>query len=115
MQAEGFFGNSRPVSDYHKLYKVGEGTYGSVYQAEDKKTGQRVALKRVKLEKSGFETDGMPMTSVREIALLQRLQHPGIVQLLCVAVSTAASTLPCPSSLVDWAGGQQARSSIPGV
>mmetsp|Transcript_21890 Transcript_21890/g.43437 ORF Transcript_21890/g.43437 Transcript_21890/m.43437 type:complete len:326 (+) Transcript_21890:89-1066(+) len=63
---------------YQKLEKVGEGTYGVVYKAKDKKDGQIVALKKVRLES---EDEGVPSTAIREISLLRELQHPNIVQL----------------------------------
>lgn len=36
--------------NYEKLEKIGEGTYGKVYKARDKTTGQIVALKKTRLE-----------------------------------------------------------------
>ncbi|KAG5177809.1 cyclin-dependent kinase [Tribonema minus] len=57
---------------------IGEGTYGVVYKAKDKKTDEIVALKRIRLE---VEDEGIPSTALREISLLRELQHPNIVQL----------------------------------
>ena len=34
------YGSSRPVSDFEKLNRVGEGTYGVVYRARDIKSGE---------------------------------------------------------------------------
>ncbi len=45
-------------------------------QAREKSTGRIVALKRVKME---HETDGFPITSVREINILLNFHHPNIV------------------------------------
>lgn len=36
--------------DYDKLEQVGEGTYGIVYKALDKQTGNFVALKKVRID-----------------------------------------------------------------
>ena len=42
--------------NYKPVETVGEGTYGVVYKAENAKTGDFVALKRIKLE---LEDEGM--------------------------------------------------------
>lgn len=55
---------------YEKLEKVGEGTYGKVYKAQDKMTGQLVALKKTRLE---MDEEGIPPTALREISILQLL------------------------------------------
>ncbi|XP_076349573.1 cyclin-dependent kinase 1-like isoform X2 [Tachypleus tridentatus] len=62
--------------DYTKIEKIGEGTYGVVYKGKNKKTGQLVALKKIRLES---EDEGVPSTAIREISLLKELQHPNIV------------------------------------
>ena len=78
----------RSVSAFHKLEKLGEGTYGSVYAARDKETDQLVALKRVKLSGDSLDREGMPQTSLREVGLLRRLRHPHVVSLLEVVVGS---------------------------
>jgi len=65
---------------YTKLKKIGEGAYGVVFLALDLQTNKQVAVKRVNIEKS----EGIPPTSVREIAILQKLHHPNIISLLQV-------------------------------
>ncbi|KAI8600247.1 kinase-like domain-containing protein [Dissophora ornata] len=80
-----FFGNSRIVDDFEKLNKVGEGTYGVVYRARDKKTSEIVALKRIRMER---ENDGLPISSLREIKLLKTLRHDNIVLVKDVAVGS---------------------------
>lgn len=62
---------------YLKLKKIGEGTYGVVYKAKDRVSGEIVALKRIRLE---AEDEGIPSTAIREISLLKELQHPNIVR-----------------------------------
>ncbi|XP_015897783.1 cell division control protein 2 homolog C [Ziziphus jujuba] len=70
------------MDNYEKLEKVGEGTYGKVYKAKDRSTGQLVALKKTKLE---MDEEGVPPTALREVSLLQMLsQSLYVVRLLCV-------------------------------
>jgi len=76
-------GNARCVSDFEKLHQIGEGTYGTVFKAKDKKTKEIFAIKKVRLHK---DNDGFPITSLREISILSDLNHPSIVQLKEVVV-----------------------------
>ncbi|XP_014284991.1 cyclin-dependent kinase 3 [Halyomorpha halys] len=72
------------MDKYVRLEKIGEGTYGIVYKAKHKETGQIVALKRIKLD---AESEGIPSTTLREIGLLRELKHPNIVALLDIVFS----------------------------
>lgn len=65
------------MEQYERLEKVGEGTYGVVYKAQNAQ-GELFALKTIRLE---AEDEGIPSTAIREISLLQELQHPNIVRL----------------------------------
>lgn len=67
----------RSVFEYEKLNKINEGTYGVVFKAKDKETGEIVALKKVKM---AAETEGFPVMSLREINILMSLHHPAIVE-----------------------------------
>lgn len=73
------------VLEYEKLHRIGEGTYGVVYKARHIPTGQIVALKKVRFSGS---KEGLPVTSVRELAILQQARHPNIVSLLKVVTGT---------------------------
>eukprot|EP00268_Persea_americana_P004512 TRINITY_DN1143_c0_g1_i8.p1 TRINITY_DN1143_c0_g1~~TRINITY_DN1143_c0_g1_i8.p1 ORF type:complete len:801 (+),score=194.10 TRINITY_DN1143_c0_g1_i8:811-3213(+) len=75
----------RSVEEFERLNKIDEGTYGVVYRAKDKKTGEIVALKKVKMEK---EREGFPLTSLREINILLSFHHPSIVDVKEVVVGT---------------------------
>lgn len=65
------------MEKYQKIEKIGEGTYGVVYKARNRLTGEHVALKKIRLE---AEDEGIPSTAIREISILKELQHPNIVR-----------------------------------
>ena len=48
-------GCCRDVDEFEKLNRIGEGTYGTVYRARDRKTRDIVALKRVILHNESSE------------------------------------------------------------
>jgi len=75
---------------YQKMDKIGEGTYGVVYKAKDRVTGEIVALKKIRLE---AEDEGIPSTAIREISLLKELHHPNIVRLFDVVHTERKLTL----------------------
>lgn len=78
-------GLSRSVDDYEKCSRIGEGTYGYVYGAIDKRNRQLVALKRIIFHNE--ENDGFPITSLREISNLKLCSsHINCVKLLDVVV-----------------------------
>lgn len=78
------------MDKYQKIEKLGEGTYGIVYKAQNKETGDVVALKRIRLDS---EEDGMPCTAIREISLLKELRHANIVRLYDVVHTEKKLTL----------------------
>jgi len=78
------------MEKYVKVDKLGEGTYGIVYKAKNKETGEIVALKRIRLESVD---EGVPCTAIREISLLKELNHPNIVRLYDVIHSEKKLTL----------------------
>jgi len=75
---------------YQKMEKIGEGTYGVVYKAKDRVSGEIIALKKIRLE---AEDEGIPSTAIREISLLKELQHPNIVRLYDVVHTEKKLTL----------------------
>nr|XP_019708390.1 cyclin-dependent kinase G-2 isoform X2 [Elaeis guineensis]XP_019708391.1 cyclin-dependent kinase G-2 isoform X2 [Elaeis guineensis]XP_029122387.1 cyclin-dependent kinase G-2 isoform X2 [Elaeis guineensis] len=80
----------RSVDEFERLNKIDEGTYGVVYRAKDKKTGEVVALKKVKMEK---EREGFPLTSLREINILLSFHHPSIVDVKEVVVGSSLDSI----------------------
>ncbi|TGZ47289.1 Uncharacterized protein DBV15_04192 [Temnothorax longispinosus] len=69
------------MDNFIKIEKIGEGTYGVVYKGKHKKTGEIVAMKKIRLES---DDEGIPSTAIREISLLKELSHPNIVNLIDV-------------------------------
>lgn len=57
---------------------VGSGTFGLVFKGFELDTGVAVALKKIKMER---ETQGFPVTAIREIKILSNLKHVNIVDL----------------------------------
>jgi len=49
-----------------------------VYLATDKRTGEQVALKKIRMD---TEKEGFPITAIREIKLLKNLHHANIINL----------------------------------
>ncbi|KAL8093529.1 hypothetical protein AgCh_035414 [Apium graveolens] len=80
----------RSVAEFERLNKMDEGTYGVVYRAKDKKTGEIVALKKVKMEK---EREGFPLTSLQEINILLSFDHPSIVDVKEVVVGSSLDSI----------------------
>lgn len=66
------------MENYTKIEKIGEGTYGVVFKGKNKKTGEFVAIKKIRMES---DDEGIPSTAIREISLLRELEHPNIVGL----------------------------------
>ncbi|XP_071592262.1 cyclin-dependent kinase 13 isoform X10 [Heliangelus exortis] len=68
----------RCVDKFDIIGIIGEGTYGQVYKARDKDTGEMVALKKVRLDN---EKEGFPITAIREIKILRQLNHQSIINM----------------------------------
>jgi len=78
------------MDKYEKLERIGEGTYGVVYKAKERKSGDLLALKKIRLDDSA---EGIPSTAIREIALLKQLRHQNIVKLYDVVHTESKLTL----------------------
>ncbi|XP_067880541.1 cyclin-dependent kinase 4 isoform X4 [Heterodontus francisci] len=78
------------VTQYEPVAEIGGGAYGTVYKARDSRSGKFVALKNVRVQR---DEDGLPPSTVREVALLKRLEHfdhPNIVRLFDVCATMRA-------------------------
>jgi cell division cycle 2-like protein len=69
----------RSVGCYRPIHAIDEGTYGKVWLAEDRETGERVALKQIKFDKI-HTNEGFPVTALRETNVLLALRHPNIIR-----------------------------------
>lgn len=70
------------VDRYEIICKIGKGTYGKVYKAKDRATGEFVAVKKIIFhvgKRDQNQEEGYPSTALREICLLKKLSHPSIV------------------------------------
>ncbi|ERL88176.1 hypothetical protein D910_05564 [Dendroctonus ponderosae] len=100
-------GRCRFVSEFEKLNRIGEGTYGIVCKfslihprsdsscllsdrAKDTISGQIVALKKVRMDQ---ERDGIPISSLREIQVLLNCKHENIVHLKEVVVGKSLESI----------------------
>lgn len=88
---------SRSVYCYERLNSIEEGSYGVVYRAKDKETGDIVALKKLKLDE---EKHGFPITALREINALMVCKHDNVVGIREVVVGeTLTQCVPLPVRL----------------
>ncbi|XP_029450763.1 LOW QUALITY PROTEIN: cyclin-dependent kinase 4-like [Rhinatrema bivittatum] len=74
-------------AQYEPVAEIGVGAYGTVYKARDLQSGKFVALKNVRVQTN---ENGLPLSTVREVALLKRLEHfdhPNIVRLMDVCAT----------------------------
>lgn len=69
---------TRNLETMRNLIKIGSGMYGVVYRAVDSTDNSVVALKKISMER---ETQGFPVTALREIKILHSLNHENVVHL----------------------------------
>ncbi|XP_064899567.1 LOW QUALITY PROTEIN: cyclin-dependent kinase 4-like [Columba livia] len=76
------------MAQYEPVARIGGGASGTVFKARDRRSGRVVALKSVRVARA---RDGLPLSAVREVALLRRLQHfrhPNVVRLMDVCATS---------------------------
>ncbi|XP_010677923.1 cyclin-dependent kinase G-2 isoform X2 [Beta vulgaris subsp. vulgaris] len=89
----------RSVFDYEKLGKISEGSYGIVYKARDKESGEMVALKKMKM---GNQREGFPVCYLREINTLMSMNHPSIVNVREVVVDDSVDGFDSIYMVMDY-------------
>ncbi|CAI8591601.1 unnamed protein product [Vicia faba] len=80
----------RRADSFHKLDKIGQGTYSSVYRARDLQTNKIVALKKVKF--TNMDPESVRFMA-REIILLRKLDHPNVMKLEGIITSSLSASL----------------------
>ncbi|CAG9312793.1 unnamed protein product [Blepharisma stoltei] len=63
---------------YQLTRKIGQGTYGSVCEANDLQTGEKVAIKSIK---ALFDQQVVATRMLREISIMRSLNHPTIIKI----------------------------------
>ena len=106
---------ARSVDAFEKLEQVGEGTYGQVriprcallhftlnprpsikvYMARSRDDGEIVALKKVRMDN---EKEGFPITAIREIKILNSLNHTNVIKLKEIVTSRVRAPSLCSDS-----------------
>eukprot|EP00929_Paragymnodinium_shiwhaense_P066588 TRINITY_DN33401_c1_g2_i1.p1 TRINITY_DN33401_c1_g2~~TRINITY_DN33401_c1_g2_i1.p1 ORF type:complete len:349 (-),score=43.25 TRINITY_DN33401_c1_g2_i1:462-1448(-) len=66
--------------EFDEAARLGAGAYGTVFRGHCRRTNNPVAVKVVDVD-----DEGIPATSIREVAILKVLSHPNVVQLFGVA------------------------------
>eukprot|EP00039_Didymoeca_costata_P030040 m.27656 g.27656 ORF g.27656 m.27656 type:complete len:342 (-) comp7917_c0_seq1:35-1060(-) len=70
-----------PGVRYKKIKHLGDGQFGTVYKAEDQETKNIYAVKRIRLGDMATAALGVNVTAIREIKLLQELDHENVIKL----------------------------------
>ncbi|VFQ68552.1 unnamed protein product [Cuscuta campestris] len=75
---------------FQRLDKIGQGTYSTVYRAQDQESGKMVALKKVRFD--NFQAESVRFMA-REITILRRLDHPNIMKLEGIITSKLSCSI----------------------
>lgn len=82
--------NADQLARYIKEKKIGKGTYGTVWKAQDTKTNQDVAWKKMIIHN---ENEGIPSIALREISLVKAFNHPNIIRLQDIIIAESKLNL----------------------
>lgn len=83
------FGPSASIDEFELLNAIEEGSYGKVSRARTRKSGDIVALKKLKINHTSDE--GFPITGLREIQTLNACSHLHIISLREVVTGPSLS------------------------
>ncbi|EOD49367.1 putative cell division protein kinase 10 protein [Neofusicoccum parvum UCRNP2] len=83
--SNGFLGNCSSINSYERLNPIGEGAYGIVSRARDRRNASVVALKQIRVLEHE-RNNGIPLTALREISILRSLRHQNVISVLEIAV-----------------------------
>ncbi|VAH02330.1 unnamed protein product [Triticum turgidum subsp. durum] len=99
------------ISDYKKLEVLGEGTYGEVFKARDRRTGKKVAVKWVRGNGAGGHGPPDIRAITREAGCLAACRgHESIIEILDVATDAKTGDVFLVMELV--ADGRTLRESL---
>lgn len=82
----------RSIECYERLNYIDEGTYGMVFRAKCKQSGEIYAIKQVKLGPLVGKL-GFPTAALREINALMSLKHPNIIPMREMVVGTGSDKI----------------------
>ena len=73
------------MSDPYRYYKrealIGQGMFGEVYLARDRRSNRVVAIKKIRVGENRLR-DGLDFTALREIKYLAELRHDNVLELI---------------------------------
>jgi hypothetical protein len=82
------FHGCRSIDEYDRVNFIDQGTYGLVFKARCKITGDVVAIKQIKESPLSAKV-GFPITALRETNILLALQHPNIIRVREMVVGSS--------------------------
>lgn len=97
------FGDKYSLQD-----KFAAGSFGTIWRGSDKKTGERVAIKRLKMQRGSLSKERIKEKVEQEVAVMMDLQGaPGIVKLRGVFIEDEHYNI-----VMDFCGGRDLKSLI---
>ncbi|CAH1642257.1 unnamed protein product [Spodoptera littoralis] len=93
------FQSCRSVDEFQYLYRIDEGSFGTIHGAKDRRTGEMVALKQLKKIN---EMEGFSIAARRELGILLKMRHPNIVAGRGIASSSGNEHVFIVMELVDY-------------